>query len=209
MIIHNPEAANFLTNMKTRRYLGPFMEQSCTLTQAAKQLDLKLNTLHYHVQTMLRLGLLEIEAETVQNNHRIKLYRSTSDEYRVPLEASFSVDLSSHIRELLAQSSTILAEGYSQALLQQSAHWAFRIFFIPEFGMTQVIAGKNNTGQLQSLAELESRSLHFVSDAELCLNREDALSLKQELNSLYNKYLSKRSTDGESYWLQLGFTPIT
>jgi len=209
-IISNQNAADLLTKTESKQLLEPFIKSEVSLSMAAKKLNMKLNTLHYHVQKMLELDLLEISREEVQNGRAVKLYRTTSQSFLVPLEATSSVDLATHAEDLFATSHKIMASGISKAMLGQASQWAFHVFFIPDMGMVQEIVAKNSEGLYQSPNNLPQPYIYYASDGEVNLSKEDALELQESLDEVYQRFLTKRKkqNEGQAYWLQLGLAPI-
>lgn len=208
-VITNSQAANFLTKDNNRRLLGPFIEQEISLGEAAEKLAMKLSTLHYHVKKMLELKLLRVSRREIINGHVIKFYTTTSPVFIVPLESTSSVDLETHVEELFARSNKILAKAVVAGMLGQANDWAFRIFFIPNFGVVQAVVGKDEQGIYKSSDDLAQPQAYFAADGELKLNKEDAFELQVALDELYQKYLLKRRSIGQAYWLQLGLASMT
>jgi hypothetical protein len=84
--ITNAETALFLADAAQLRYLAPFFAKECSLGDAAKQLKLPLANMHYWVNKMEALGLLEQTKTVKRKGSPIKYYRSVADEFSVPLE---------------------------------------------------------------------------------------------------------------------------
>ena len=127
LLIENQTAADFLTHADQRRWLAPFFQQALSMSEAASDLGVPLNTLHYHVKKMLDLGLLEVTKEEVVSGHATKRYRTTSKEFVVPFKATSNVDLASYGEALGQKSADIVAQGWAYSLGQQSLEGAFRV----------------------------------------------------------------------------------
>ena len=84
MIVENLEAAKALLRPETRRFLEPFLDRPCTVSQAALELGVKPNALLYRVNQLWRLGLLRVEREEPRVGKPIKVYRSSAPAFFVP-----------------------------------------------------------------------------------------------------------------------------
>lgn len=135
--ITHTATADFLTNPETRALLSPFMAREITMSEAAKELGLELNTLHRRVRQMLELGLLEVTREDVRDGHRVKLYRATSSEFIVPMEATTHVDFENFIGEGLKGTTDILSQSVTRAMEKEHPHWGFKIYVEEDYGLLQ------------------------------------------------------------------------
>ena len=204
LLIENRTAADFLTRDQ-RRWLAPFFNQALSMSEATHYLDVPLNTLHYRVQKMLDLGLLEVAREEVVSGHLTKFYRTTSEAFIVPFEATSNVDLVSYARGLGCNE--VVARGWAHGLRQQSLEWAFRIGFMPGIGVGQQLVGKDAAGVFKSPTALPGGTPYCVMDAELRLDSATAEALQNDLQGLYEKYLGRQKAEGTPRWLALAFVP--
>ena len=177
------------------------------MSEAANDLGVPLNTLHYRVKKMLDLGLLEVASEETVGGHATKRYRTTSKEFVVPFAATSNVDLVSYGEAIERSSADIVAQGWAYSLGQQSLEWAFRIRFMPEIGVGQQLVGKDAEGRYESPTALPNSTNYCVMDAELRLDSATAAALQDDLQSLYGKYMHKQSADGTPRWLVFAFVP--
>ncbi len=176
-LIDNQAAADFLTDIDTRKLLAPFMLQERSLSEAAKILNLKLTSLSYHVKKMLKLDLVKVTKTEVRNGHKVKLYKSTSQEYLIPLEASSSMNLAEHIQRIIDKGGQIYAQGLSSAMLSQSDTWGFKVCYISNHGVVQTLIAKNQEGEYDVPETMPQALPYHASDGELTLNDKSAQSL--------------------------------
>ena len=208
LTVENQAAADFLTQPGQRHWLAPFFNQALSMSEATHYLDVSLSTLHYRVQKMLDLGLLEVAREEVVGGHLTKFYRTTGEAFIVPFEATSNVDLVSYARGLGYAGAEVVARGWAHGLRQQSLEWAFRIGFMPEIGVGQQVVGKDAAGVYKCPAALPASTPYCVMDAELRLDSATAEALQNDLQELYEKYLGKQEVDGTPRWLALAFVPV-
>lgn len=199
----DPAAADFLTSPDTRYLLGPFMQRETTLSEAAAVLDgVGLSTLHRRVKQMLELNLIEVTREEVRRGHRVKLYRTTSREFVVPLEATRRVDLETYLNDVFTGSVVILSRGIAGAMERSAPHWGFQIGW-SEGVYQQAMPLGEAFGPLPSGAPAEPC---WYGDLGVRLEPEAARRFQRELQELYERY---RQTDGEGEWYFFfaGFAP--
>lgn len=202
--ITDPAAARFLTDPLERQMLVPFMGEGISLGEAAKQLGLQFNTLHYRVQRLMKLGLVERVSEQPRKGRAVKLYRATSQEFIVP----FSATPNATIEELFLENGQImlkvLMSNFARVLLERADEWAFHLTF--EEGKQGIIM-QMRSQQLHP-ADESITSAAWLSDLGLKLDVDTAKRLEQELAELFQRYYALEQ-DGESnYYLSLGLVPL-
>lgn len=101
--ITNPEAARALTETKASQLLIPFMKCPLSLSDAAKELGVKLPRLSYHVNRFIEFGLLEVICTERRGGRSVKLYRSTAKTFFIPFHVTPSESLEHLVTQLLKQ----------------------------------------------------------------------------------------------------------
>lgn len=82
-------------------HLIPFWGQDRTIGQAAAELQLPLNSVHYRVTKLHKAGLLTITATTKRAGRPIRHYRTTADRFIIPDQLRTSDDEHRLTAELL------------------------------------------------------------------------------------------------------------
>ena len=96
-MVTDGEAARILTDTAQLRLLEPFFKRETTLSDAAAELSVRLNTLLYRVNKFVELGLLTVVREEPRRGKAVKVYRASAEDFFVP----FDVMASSSLEELL------------------------------------------------------------------------------------------------------------
>jgi hypothetical protein len=84
--VTNSETALFLVDTSKVRYIRPFFAKECSVSEAAKSLELPLANMRYWTEKMVELGLLKQTRIEKRKGSPIKYYRSVADTFSVPLE---------------------------------------------------------------------------------------------------------------------------
>ena len=174
------------------------------MAEAAALLEMKLPALYRRVRQMVKLGLLGVSREETRTGHRIKFYSATSSEFIVLLEATPSTDLETFIGDGFSGSAAILSGGVAKALEASAPRWGVRVFW--QGGVFQQLAAFSENGELLEPSTLTRRS--FYGDCGLRLTRDDAQAFGNELQTLYEKYLTLGQPDGDPYFLFVGLSPL-
>lgn len=88
VVVDDPEVAAALTDVKQWNVISAFMLQERTLSNAARFLKMKLPTLTYRIQRLLRLGILEVTRTEVRWGSPVKHYRAISQHFFVPFRVT-------------------------------------------------------------------------------------------------------------------------
>lgn len=121
VVIRDERQAAFLTDPRSKLFFTPFLGESRTVKEAADVVGCAVNTMLYRVKVMVEAGLLQVVAVRKRNGRPMKVYRSTSDAYFIPLAAT-AFDTIEH--RALSQGEPIfrhLVSAYTKAL-QEHEH---------------------------------------------------------------------------------------
>ena len=116
------EAARVLADPAERRFLNPFIRGDRTLSEAAGEVGLRLNAMHYRVKKLLRLDLIEIKREEPRRGRAVKVYRASADTFFAPFEVTPYTSLEALITEMLHTSSGLI-RNLAQTFLEQEKRW--------------------------------------------------------------------------------------
>lgn len=74
-------------NLDAARRLAPFMRRDHSLGSAAAELEMPASSLAYWVARFVKAGLLKVVRHEPRAGKPIPIYRATTDEFQVPLDA--------------------------------------------------------------------------------------------------------------------------
>ncbi len=204
LIIQDPKAASILTNPASLRQLEPFLARDCSISQAAKETGVKANTVLSRVRRLLDLGLLKVSRVLARKGRSIKLYRSSSEMFFVPYEATSADTLETALAEREAYWETQLRKNVVRARMEDIGSWGTRIY-------------RDKRGRLQVQTAVTPERNYSALDADgpavlsawrdsLYLDFEDAKTLQREMFSLLKSYQQKRGS--QHYIVHLGIAPL-
>ena len=205
VLVTDPEAASVLTDFAELRFLLPFIFEELSLTEAARTLGLKLNTLHYRVKRLMDLGLLEVAREEPRKGRAVKLYRATSVNYFVPFEATSSETLETLFAQFRAKMNALFHHNVARSYLE-----------VDGIGLRLKAQGRKLHAEFdtpdgsflaRNMGEPDFPAI-FANDGVLRLERSRAKALQRELEALLKTYSSDEQT-GQHYLLILGLTPLS
>lgn len=190
--ITDQKVAVFLMDRTKSRHLDPFLGRDCTLSEAAAELGLGKTRMSYWVTRLLALGLIEVVRTELRGRHRVRVYRSASDSFAMPLE-------------LLPASDVEILEGYFKPIWRQLLHslaragrknasgWHIRFLRRDTLPSFQIVP---NTGDLED-------ARIFNVWARLSLTDEQATRLRAELQTLLESYTAASVPEAKPHLLHL------
>ncbi|BDP44644.1 hypothetical protein DAETH_46130 (plasmid) [Deinococcus aetherius] len=198
------EAAVYLTDLKRLRVLEPFFGEARSVTEAARQLGMKPNSLLYHVRRLLALGLLLVAAEEKRPGRSIRRYRVSADKFFVPVEATSARTA----EELLARWERRLQDHLITSALLASPGAS---------GPWGLLVGQDDRGLLrvtrvtragQSLLGLDPDQSATLLGwyTGLYLDFADAKAFQGELHDLILRYWKRGG--GQQYALRVALAPL-
>lgn len=204
-------AATLLTDWRQRRFLEPFMRRPTSLGEAARELGVALNALHYRVKRLRALGLLEPVAKRPRKGRAVVLYAATAEAFLVPFAATAHADVEAMLRRLSALDTFT---GHVAAALTQAAEpWGILIGKpAPGKEVTpQLIplsrAGKPEPRTPEAILAPEAAAL-FVAEQGLELDFATAKELQRDLAALARRYEARQTAGEQAYFVALGLTPM-
>ncbi len=208
--ITRPDVARALTQLKTTQLLEPFMKRELTLSDAAKDLEVKLPKLHYHVNKFMEFGLLEVTRMEARAGRPLKHYRSTAHTFFVPYHLTPSETLAQLLGDLMVPSEMRFHREAAHTLQTLDPEWGLSITCPPDEGISYALAPRatNFVPRLvQSVLKPGAPAL-FLSDGTLGLSFETAKALQKDLIDLFHRYRQKQEAGGQHYAYRLGLTPL-
>jgi hypothetical protein len=202
--IRTQAAAQALANPDIRRCLEPFLGQACTVTDAARLLEVAPNAMLYRIRQLLNLGLLQVAWVQARPGKAIKHYRAISDQLFVPFGITPAETLETLVLPLEHEWQARFVRNTARALEHSGENIGLRIW---RDANGTVIAKPTLAPPAPfdiSLLEL----LPVLSIwADLSLSNEDVQELHHELLRLFERF-SKRSGPSR-HLLHLAVTPTT
>ena len=202
------EAANALLSEKGAEILHTFIPKALSLSDAAQRLDIKLNTLHYQVNRLIKLGILQITGTKKQNGKTVKLYQTVAEKFAVP----FTLTSAATSQELITQIAQVPLDSFMANIVasrrNQSAEWVILMGHskVSE-GLTISLTPKQKTVEdYQNYGAKQGNDpnspVALFNSTDFNLSFEDAKALEKEMKALVKKY-RKKSNDGLQRYVAL------
>jgi len=195
-VVTRPDAAALLDDAVRRTYLYPFLDRTCTLSEAARELGLPLNLMHYWVRRMLALDLIEVVEVRARAGRPVRIYRSVAPAFFVPFTVTAAETPESQlVREEVERQrrlSVLLARTQHDAsarqgmLLRRKSEGTILATRFPPYVPTVPV---------------------FSSWIERPLSFEHARALQAELRALVERYGSLPSGDDATFVLRVALAP--
>jgi hypothetical protein len=187
MEIINPETAAFMADANKVKHMRPFFARECSLTEAAKMMELPLANMHYWVSKMEDLGLIKQTKIVKRKGSPIKYYRSVADEFTVPLE---HIPVAS-VEELLEQRQKPWLKRTYKALaasaFKYTEGWQAHFYKEGSAMMYSIVPKKG---------DLEDARIFYLWMA-FRLTNEQAKNFRAELRDLQTRYMKLHEENGE------------
>lgn len=204
-----PKAAALLTDWRARRFLEPFLQAPRTMSEVAELLGVKLNTVHYRVGQLVRLGLLEVAGSRKERGRPAKLYGTTADAFFVPFEATPHVSLEDMLHRLGALDAFL--HDAARALSEQAPEWGVLVTYDPAEGVHVQLAPLDQEGRPRPIHLSRWLARGFpallVSESVVCMDHDTAKQPQQEIVALLERYTRQGNASGQGYRVVLGITP--
>lgn len=190
--VQNPLAAQILANPSEIRWLKPFMRQTLSTKQAASELGVSRQTMHYRVGRLLQAELLVVEHSQKRWGRDIRFYRASAQRYRIPphlmdprlMERMESGGFWEDWLQANLRQAKLVMEGLEVWLSQEGlAMWDFEV-----------------------PVNLEEEPLLNNSLSNLWLDYPEALELRQKLLEVVLQYQGRKGS--QRYLLRLGLAPL-
>lgn len=207
LTIDDPEVARTLVETKTVRLLAPFMKRPLALSEAAKELGVKLPKLHYHVGRFLRFGLLEVAEVQPRSGRAVNRYGSAAKAFFVPFHATPSETLERLLAELTTYDAQRFGRNVADTLQNISPTWG--LYLAPEGGEVVYALTPDAQGGPKPLRDVlfgPDAPAVFVTEGALKLDFETAKAFQNDLRELERRYRARQGS-GQTYAFRLGLTP--
>lgn len=213
-MIETPSAAALLADPEAFRFFAPFLAQTCTAGQAAQRAGSRIDTMMYRIERYLQAGLIELVPGVTPRSR--KRYRSVTDRFVVPFEATYFESLVELLLGHDASQQRLFAEALVAAVAGDGGGWMLRIHRDDAHGRRGITVDAAPSGQLdwhmtQMLAP--GTPATWYTTQAIFLDAACAKELQGDLLALWQKYDARRSSGptGEprvKHVLQLQLAPV-
>lgn len=193
-------AAKLLLSSKAQTVLRPFLNAELTVGDAAKTIDLPINTTAYWVGKLLKSKVLEVVETTP-----LVTYRALANAFFVPFSLAGKDSIETLYASIQAPLLELFHTSIAELMNDSEGDWGVCIS-THEQNLVLTIVDEARGG-----ISLNSRRPDAPATVNLWgylhLDFEDAKAMQHELIEVYQKYLQK--TGAQRYLLRLGNVPVT
>jgi hypothetical protein len=201
-IVNDLRAAAFLSDPEHNGYLLPFLEREVTLSEAASELQVPMNKLHYWVTKMLELGIIRVTRTQKRAGRAIQYYSAIAPAFFVPFAAIPAETFEAQL----------MLEDVSRQRRLSSAHARARGELPLKYGTLIVRMEQTQSGiRIEPFPKWRSSDLTFSVWLERTFYLEDAQALLAELKILEERYSSLPEPEiskGKPFFLRLALSPM-
>jgi hypothetical protein len=212
--IKDPEQARLLSDPENFRYFEPFLARDCTVSRAAKELNIKVDTMLYRVKTFLNAKLLKVVRLEPRRGRSIKHYRSSADAYYVPFEVTPFEDVEAFFRRSRKANEEILIPRFAK-IIRQIGREGRQIFRDDKGEVWSSSAGNVNDTftSLENTKAVEKilRQKQFIAENSndiLQLTDQEARDFVVELYKVWGKYKRGDKSKRNPYFFEFSFVPM-
>jgi DNA-binding transcriptional ArsR family regulator len=210
-VVTDPEAVALLADPKGVEMLAPFMERPRSAGETAAALGLSPAAMHYRLQKLRRLGLVEVARTRPRRGPAVKLYRAIADRFVVPFDATPHATLEALAEAMTRGVEERLIRGMFRAYQDATEPWALILGRDAEGRTTMWISTVDDVdvGRITENALRPDAPAVWGGTLMLDLPPSDAKELQRELIALHERYLPRSGVrDGRGWMLRLALAPV-
>jgi hypothetical protein len=212
-ILDSPDAARFITDPASFRFLQPFMARARFPSEVALELGVSIGAVSYRVNQMVSLGLIELVEIVARAGRPMRSYQAVSNNLFAPMDLTPATSLGALMREGRLPGEDTLRAALEQAWLRVSREhrWGTHAYLSgPDGGINRdfVPIGLASDGTFWEATLADDSPAVWDQIAALNLSRDDAKSLQRELAGLVERYAGHGS-GATTYLLHLAMAPTT
>lgn len=203
IVLDSALAARLLTDPHTRRILAAFQGKGRVIADAARALNLPLETVRYRARRAVQVGVLIVAGRRTRRGRTQTVYRLPLPVFVPGLQVPGGPDTLLHPDEdaFLAQVRRVRAEMLS------GGGWGLRITAGTPDLVAELARPDQREATMDALRELQAPAVVDVSST-LTLSAEDAKALQAELLDVYARYAA-RQRPGAAHLLGLTLYPAS
>ena len=215
-VVRDPRVAELLTTPKESKRLKPFISRACTLGEAARELNMKLPGLTYHVNKFVDLGVLMVTCQPDTQGRMRKHYQSVAKAFFVPFTLTSNANLGDLMKTMY--------EPVHQTVMRDMADTLWDTADKQKAGANQLgvmlSMSEDNHLQLQvgqqpdkqelislNLLDYEQPAL-FDAASLLNFDFDTAKALQKDLNDLFERYEALAKPGHQAYIVRFTLVPI-
>lgn len=191
--LDDAKAADFFLVRSSSRHLDPFLRGECSLSEAANALGIGKTRMHYWLNKMLELGLIEQVRVERRGRNRVPVYRATADRFTVPMD-KVHVESEEQFLELLTKSFNAAAHRAVMQMIRRHDHeWNLEYFIVNDDGRLNLAPRNNPISELPMI----------TSFGYITLPEEVALAALKDLEALMMRYIKLENPAGKRFMYQV------
>lgn len=136
--VNRPDAAAFLAQPASVRYIKPFLGRECSVKEAAQELNISMSGMMYWLEKMLALELIEVTRIEERRGRPIKHYRAVAKEFFVPFVLTRAGTHEEMLHEWEKPQHDALLKGIAKARGDHMAQWGI-LHSRPESGVLRSV----------------------------------------------------------------------
>jgi hypothetical protein len=212
--VRSAEQARLLTNPESLRFFEPFIARDCTVSQAAKEVKCKVDTMLYRVNLFLKAELLKVVKTQSRRGRSVKVYRSSADKYYVPFEITPFEDVEAFFRKSRKANDDLLIPRFAKSVRQggREGRMIYRddkgeVWTSSAGGLDDVFVGLEDTQKLeQRLREKRQRAEN--SNDILWLTEDEARDFVVEIYKVWGKYKRSDKSKRKPHFFEFAFVQM-
>jgi len=196
-VVTHPGAAALLDDASRRVYLHPFLDRACTLADAARELGVPMNTMHYWLRKLLDVDLVEVVEVRRRPGRAIQVYRSVASAFFVPFAATPADSVESQLVSEEVERQRRLSRLMAKTLRDASPHRG-------------LLLRRESEGMIRSSTHPphEPSDVVFSSWIERPLSKARAAEVQAELRALVERLAALPTDEGDaSFVLRVALVP--
>ncbi len=193
--VHTEAQAAILKNEAVTEFFYPFLGHEKTVAEAARELDCKLNAMHYRVKTFLEAGLLKVMREEKRAGRSVKVYCTVADAFFVPFDLTPHADIAEDWVRGVEPTVRELGRAFGAAI-ERRGRTGQCVFRNAEGGVSSYGAHVGtDTGDI--VFNLDTPDLLIGADqcGDVFLTEQQAKTLQDELSNLFTRHIRPAQDD--------------
>lgn len=204
LTVREPSAARLLSDVRTTRLLGAFLDGPRTVADVTRELGEHLDWVRYRVRRLTAAGLLRPEGERTRKGRPMRLYRAAAAVFFVPFEATHHESLDAYLEDVERDVHTWVRRNVAQSLRETGVGWGLRIARGEDGRMHSKMS---RSPELDFAVTPDGPALLSFVYPALALDFEDAKAMQAELLDVFHRYAARAGA--QPYLCQLVLCPVS
>ncbi|MEZ4606482.1 MAG: helix-turn-helix domain-containing protein [Deinococcales bacterium] len=210
--IDHADIAKVLLSESEQKCLEAFMREPLSLSESARALGYKLNTMHYRIKRFIDMGLIEQVEDKLLGKRYVTAYGATAKAFIIPFESSSAASLENLLMDIMQMPRDHLFKSIEKTLLDNQDLWEVVVTLVDDelntylrpkrAGLQDVLA----PSQAATLARPDTPAM-VVSGGNYHLAFDKAKAFQRELLELLERYQQQEDDAEQAYYFFLVLTP--